>query len=89
MSETTGSRRRLIFAALLLVLFIASPAPIHTLYIEAVAVALHPVFLTAAATMVVAFALAWRLRDVPLRETAAESLESIPRAVAPQSVGAR
>ena len=45
------------------------PPAIHTLYIEAVAVALHPVFLTAGAVMLGAFALAWRLRDVPLRET--------------------
>jgi hypothetical protein len=35
-----------------------------------VAAALHPVFLTAAGVMVVAFGLSWRLRDVPLRETA-------------------
>jgi hypothetical protein len=39
-------------------------------YVTAVAVALHPVFLTAAAVMVVAFGLSWLLRDVPLRETA-------------------
>jgi hypothetical protein len=35
-----------------------------------VSVALHPVFLTAAGVMVVAFGLSWLLRDVPLRETA-------------------
>ena len=46
------------------------PAAIHEMYVTAVAVALHPVFLAAAAVMVVAFGLAWRLRDVPLRETA-------------------
>jgi EmrB/QacA subfamily drug resistance transporter len=46
------------------------PAAIHEMYITAVAVALHPVFLTATAVMVVAFGLSWRLRDVPLRETA-------------------
>jgi hypothetical protein len=40
------------------------------LYVTAVAAALHPVFLTASAVMVVAFGLSWRLRDVPLRETA-------------------
>ena len=49
------------------------PPGLHALYVEAVAAALHPVFLTAALTMLVAFALAWRLRDVPLRETAAGS----------------
>ena len=40
------------------------------MYVTAVAVALHPVFLTATAVMVVAFGLTWLLRDVPLRETA-------------------
>jgi hypothetical protein len=46
------------------------PVAIHTLYVTAVAAALHPVFLTAAAVMAVAFGLSWLLRDVPLRETA-------------------
>jgi MFS family permease len=49
------------------------PPAIHTLYIEAVCAALHPVFLTAAGVMVVAFGLSWLLRDVPLRETAGEA----------------
>jgi EmrB/QacA subfamily drug resistance transporter len=44
------------------------PPAVHAFYVAAVAAALHPVFLTAAAIMVVAFALAWRLHDVPLRE---------------------
>jgi hypothetical protein len=39
-------------------------------YVTAVAVALHPVFLTAAAVTVLGFGLSWLLRDVPLRETA-------------------
>jgi DNA-binding MarR family transcriptional regulator len=43
---------------------------IHALYVAAVAAALHPVFLTAAAVMLGAFGLSWLLRDVPLRETA-------------------
>ena len=43
---------------------------VHAVYVTAVAVALHPVFLTASAVMVVAFGLSWALRDVPLRETA-------------------
>jgi DNA-binding MarR family transcriptional regulator len=43
---------------------------IHALYVGAVAAALHPVFLTAATVMLGAFGLSWRLRDVPLRETA-------------------
>ncbi|HET9673542.1 MAG TPA: MDR family MFS transporter [Gaiellaceae bacterium] len=56
------------------------PAAIHEVYVTAVAVALHPVFLTATAVMVVAFGLTWRLRDVPLRETAgAADGESVPR----------
>ena len=46
------------------------PPLVHTVYVTAVTVALHPVFLTAAAAMIVAFALSWRLRDLPLRETA-------------------
>ncbi|HVP75890.1 MAG TPA: MDR family MFS transporter [Gaiellaceae bacterium] len=46
------------------------PPAIHALYIAAVAVALHPVFLSAAAVMVAAFGMSWLLRDVPLRETA-------------------
>jgi hypothetical protein len=45
------------------------PAAVNAIYAAAVAAALHPVFQTAAAVMVVAFALSWRLRDVPLRET--------------------
>ncbi len=45
------------------------PPAIHTLYITAVATALHPVFIVASAVMVVAFGLSWLLRDVPLRES--------------------
>jgi EmrB/QacA subfamily drug resistance transporter len=43
---------------------------LHAAYLAAYAAALHPVFLTAAAVMLGAFGLSWRLRDVPLRETA-------------------
>jgi MFS family permease len=46
------------------------PPAIHGLYVAAVAAALHPVFLSAAAVMLGAFGLSWLLRDVPLRETA-------------------
>jgi hypothetical protein len=46
------------------------PPAIHALYIATVSVALHPVFLAAAAVMVVAFGLSWLLHDVPLRKTA-------------------
>jgi hypothetical protein len=63
------------------------PAAIHTLYVEAVAAALHPVFLTAAAIMVVGFALSWRLRDVPLRETSAVSSGADLRRAQPRTVG--
>jgi hypothetical protein len=44
---------------------------IHAAYIAAYAAALHPVFLMAAGVMLGAFGLSWRMRDVPLRETAA------------------
>jgi EmrB/QacA subfamily drug resistance transporter len=46
------------------------PPAIHAVYVTAVSVALHPVFLTAAGSMAGAFGLSWLLRDVPLRETA-------------------
>jgi hypothetical protein len=49
------------------------PPLIHAAYIAAYAAALHPVFLTAAVVMLGAFSLSWRLRDVPLRETAGSS----------------
>jgi EmrB/QacA subfamily drug resistance transporter len=43
------------------------PPAAHNAFAEAVAAALHPVFLTAAAISLLAFGLAWLLRDVPLR----------------------
>jgi EmrB/QacA subfamily drug resistance transporter len=46
------------------------PPAVHAVYVTAISVALHPVFLTAAAVMVAAFGLSWLLRDMPLRETA-------------------
>jgi EmrB/QacA subfamily drug resistance transporter len=46
------------------------PPAAHDAYVGAVANALHPVFLAAAAVMLVGFALTWLLRDVPLRTTA-------------------
>jgi hypothetical protein len=45
------------------------PPALHETYVRAVALALHPVFLVGAATAVVAFALTWLLREVPLRTT--------------------
>jgi EmrB/QacA subfamily drug resistance transporter len=49
------------------------PVAVHAAYTAAYAAALHPVFLTAAAVMLGTFALSWRLREVPLRETAGPS----------------
>jgi EmrB/QacA subfamily drug resistance transporter len=49
------------------------PPAIHDAYTNAVAAALHPVFLVSAAVMLVGFALTWLLRDVPLRTTAGAS----------------
>jgi EmrB/QacA subfamily drug resistance transporter len=46
------------------------PAAAHDAFASAFSAALHPVFLTAAAVSVVAFALTWFLREVPLRTQA-------------------
>jgi hypothetical protein len=46
------------------------PPAIHEPYVAAFAAALKPVFLVAAAFGLVAFALSWLLREVPLRKTA-------------------
>jgi EmrB/QacA subfamily drug resistance transporter len=43
------------------------PAAIHGAVVDAYALALHPVFLAAAGVAVVAFALTWLVRDMPLR----------------------
>jgi EmrB/QacA subfamily drug resistance transporter len=45
------------------------PAELHAAYADAVAAALHPVFVVAAVMSVFAFALTWLLREVPLRDT--------------------
>jgi hypothetical protein len=57
------------------------PVQAHEAFAQAFAVALHPVFLMAAAVSVLAFALTWLLRDVPLtvRAAAGEAIEP-PRA---------
>ncbi len=47
------------------------PPALHHAYAAAVAAALRPVFLTAAAITLLAFALSWLLREVPLRKTVA------------------
>ena len=44
------------------------------IYISAIASSLRPVFLVAACIAVLAFALTWLLRDVPLRTKSAEDL---------------
>jgi EmrB/QacA subfamily drug resistance transporter len=46
------------------------PPPVHDAYVSAVTNALHPVFLAAAGLSVVAFALTWLLREIPLKTTA-------------------
>jgi EmrB/QacA subfamily drug resistance transporter len=43
------------------------PPQAHSAFADAFAVALHPVFITAAAVSLVAFLLTWLLREVPLR----------------------
>src|SRR5262249_52815068 len=45
------------------------PPPLHTAYVTAVTNALHPVFLVAAGASVLAFALTWLLKEIPLRTT--------------------
>ena len=49
------------------------PPAVHLPYVSAVAAALQPVFVTGAVISVVAFALTWLLREVPLRTAAAEA----------------
>jgi EmrB/QacA subfamily drug resistance transporter len=52
------------------------PPAVHNAFADAVAAALHPVFLVAGAVSLLAFALAWLLREVPLQtETGAEDLD--------------
>ena len=53
------------------------PAAAHTAFVDAFAAALHPVFLTATGISLVAFALTWLLREVPLR-TQAHAGDAIP-----------
>jgi hypothetical protein len=53
------------------------PPAIHQGYADAVAAALHPVFLVAGGVSILAFALAWLLREVPLK-TQMRPGEAIP-----------
>jgi EmrB/QacA subfamily drug resistance transporter len=45
------------------------PPVVHNAFVHAVSLAIHPLFLLAAAVGAVAFALTWFLREVPLRKT--------------------
>jgi hypothetical protein len=53
------------------------PAAARIAFQDAFAAALHPVFLTAAGVSLLAFALTWLLREVPLR-TGAHAGDAIP-----------
>jgi hypothetical protein len=50
------------------------PASVHTPYVESIAAALQPVFLTATGIAVIAFALTWLLREQPLRTTTTDGI---------------
>ncbi|MGN6550602.1 MAG: DHA2 family efflux MFS transporter permease subunit [Pararhizobium sp.] len=52
----------------------ALPAPVRTAYLDAFTAALHPVFLSAAGVAILGFALTWFLKEVPLRDTRAETV---------------
>jgi EmrB/QacA subfamily drug resistance transporter len=52
------------------------PADVQQAILHAYSLALHPVFLTAVPVALIAFALSWFLREVPLRTAAGETLKS-------------
>ena len=56
------------------------PPAIHEPYVAGVAASLHLVFLMAAGVSLAAFALAWTLRETPVRETVVETREELSRA---------
>ena len=58
----------------------ALPPAVRSLFEEAFAAALHPVFLTAAGISLVAFALSWLIPAVPLRDSVTEVPEVPPGA---------
>jgi EmrB/QacA subfamily drug resistance transporter len=74
----------------------ALPSAVHAAYVEAFAASLRPVFMAAAVVSLLAFALTWLLREIPLRQSAgaegvaetfampreAESLPELERIVA-------
>jgi MFS family permease len=47
----------------------ALPTPVRNAFEDAFAAALHPVFLSAAVVTLLAFALTWLLRDIPLKSS--------------------
>jgi EmrB/QacA subfamily drug resistance transporter len=51
------------------------PPAVHESYVSAVAAALQPVFVVAAAISLLAFVLTWLLHEVPLRTTTREAVE--------------
>ena len=53
------------------------PPAVRTAFQDAFAAALHPVFLTGAGLSLIAFALTWLLREVPLREET-QAADAIP-----------
>jgi hypothetical protein len=53
------------------------PPEVHRGFVQAVAQSLHAVFLVAAFVALLAFALAWLLREVPLRHTTFEPGEAL------------
>jgi EmrB/QacA subfamily drug resistance transporter len=69
------------------------PPKLHDAYTHAVAVSLHPVFVTAAVLSVVAFLLTWLLREIPLRTTsratAGEELEELAGASSEETAVSR
>jgi EmrB/QacA subfamily drug resistance transporter len=58
------------------------PAALHTVYVDAVAASLHPVFVVAAIISAFSFVLTWFLRDVPLRVTTRSAPAADAQAVA-------
>jgi len=58
--------------------------PLRSAFEQAFAAALHPVFLTAAGVALVAFALAWLIPNLPLRDTVA-ALPEVPPGTEPET----
>jgi hypothetical protein len=67
------------------------PPAIHLPYVEAFAASLRPVFLAAAGISLLAFALTWLLREVPLREKTRfeAAADAIPPPTAPAGAASR